>query len=105
MITTIKSIFIKLLVIMMLSSLLSGCLLMMVTGPAKFDNQKPNYQKQKPNYQKQQHQKVHKGQKEKHPAIRTYTMRGFLDVFSTGMNTLATKIHQQLGMQATTLSY
>jgi hypothetical protein len=36
---------------------------------------------------------------------RTYTMRGFLDIFSTGMNSLATKIQAQLGLEAQSLSY
>lgn len=37
--------------------------------------------------------------------VQAYTMRGFLDVFSTGMNSLAKRIQTQLNIQATALSY
>lgn len=67
--------------------LLSGCILLMLTGPSQLDPTptKPLTLK---------HFKAH-----------AYTMRGFLDVFSTGMNTLAKQIQSQLNIQATALSY
>lgn len=75
-----------------LSVFLSSCLMLMVTGPTQFENTPPHPLK--------------KAEERLNTLIpRSYTMRGFLDIFSTGMNSLANKIHEQLGMQATSLSH
>lgn len=70
----------------------SGCLFLILGGGSKLDTPPKTTQKNMPNH------KAHK-------KLCVYTMRGFLDVFSTGMNSLASKAHQQLHAQANTLSY
>lgn len=77
----------KLLTITVLSSLLSSCILLMLGGPSQLEPSKTT--------SLTRHQSK----------AQVYTMRGFLDVFSTGMNSLAKKIHTQLHIQATALSY
>ncbi len=73
---------------------LSGCLVMMGKGGAKFDRTP----------QKQIKAKVAKSNKvKKVPHI--YAMRGLLGIFSTGMDTLAKKTKEQLHYDATSMSY
>lgn len=79
---------IKTLILITLSFQLSGCLLLFFTGPTQLDNTPAS-----PHTKKQVTQ------------ARVYTLRGFLDIFSTGMNDLAKKVHQELGIQAQALSY
>lgn len=75
----------------------SGCLILMVTGPSNLENTQSNYQKKSStNSTYPQHSGVHGA---------VYTLRGLFDIFSTGMNSLATKIHKQLGLTATPMSY
>lgn len=77
----------KLCFIAIASSLLPGCILLMLNGPSKLDAPHTTTSTQH------------------HFKARVYAMRGFLDVFSTGMNTLASKVRQALPVEATALSY
>ena len=78
---------IKVITIIFMPCFMSGCILLMLTGPTQLD----------PAQTKPLALKQFKAQ--------VYTMRGFLDVFSTGMNSLAKTIQTQLNIQATALSY
>ena len=89
--TTLLSKILKCMTITFLSLATSGCLILMLTGPTQFDKPETTPKKVKKPISC--------------PKARAYTMRGFLDVFSTGMNTLSTKISRELPIQATTLSY
>lgn len=77
----------KIIIMILVPSLMSGCILLMLTGPSQLAPKQTQPLKLK-QYQ-----------------VQAYTMRGFLDVFSTGMNSLAKKIQTQLKIQATALSY
>lgn len=77
----------KIIIITFLPCFLSGCILLMLTGPSQLEPKSTT------------------SLTLKHFKAQAYTMRGFLDVFSTGMNSLAKKIQSQLNIQATALSY
>lgn len=76
----------KLSCLAVLSCLLTSCVLLMLGGPAQLEEpqKSPNFARTK---------------------IQVYTMRGFLDIFSTGMDSLAEKIHSELKVKAKSLSY
>ncbi|NDH08410.1 MAG: hypothetical protein EBY16_02105 [Gammaproteobacteria bacterium] len=69
------------------SFLLTGCIMLLLGGPSQFEMS----------------QLLPSKNKEVQP--RAYTMRGFLDVFSTGMDSLAVRIHDELHIRARSLSY
>ena len=91
MITIIRK-SIKILLLIGLSCNVSSCLMLFFTGPTQFNDTVPvsQHSKQPPALKNQP---------------RVYTMRGFMDVFSTGMNDLTKKINLQLGIKSTALSY
>ena len=77
----------KLFFIVVFSFLLTSCVILMLGGPSKLDEP----QAAAPTYS--------------HSKVQVYTMRGFMDVFSTGMDSLAQKIHSELHVKAKSLSY
>lgn len=78
---------IKIVTISLLPCFLSGCILLILTGPSQLEPTPKHTSATK------------------HDTARAYTMRGFLDVFSTGMNSLAKHIQTQLNIPAKSLSY
>lgn len=72
-----------------LSSLLSSCLFVCLTGPSPLEQPLPPKMPIK----------------KQCPTARVYTIRGFLDVFSTGMFSLAEQINQQLAIPARSISH
>jgi hypothetical protein len=74
------------------SCMLSSCVILMLGGPSKLEM--PENPPTTSHAYKVHTCKAH-----------VYTMRGFMDVFSTGMNTLADRIHIELNLPARSLSY
>ena len=70
---------------------MSGCLIMLLSGPAELEPTHLSNLKQ--------------NKASKVPIARVYAMRGLWDVFSMGMNSLAEITREKLGLQATVLSY
>lgn len=82
---------IQIVLLLVLSYCCSGCLFVFLTGPSEFETSKPKY----PKY----------SQSAYCPKARIYTVRGFLDVFSTGMIDLAGKIQRETGIPAQSISH
>lgn len=82
---------------------MSGCLILMLSGPTELDDDKKS---KKEGVVPTLVSSPPKPFVCKAPVkAKVYTMRGYLDVFSTGMYTLAQKIHEKLGMKTQSISY
>lgn len=77
----------------LLTTPLSGCLVMLAKGGVDLSEQS--------RLASSHHKPI---KKQTHP-VHVYTMRGWLGIFSQGMDTLAQKVENELGIQAKAMSY